>query len=135
MLAAQWWERIVNSEWFIDPLFFVAGFVFLPLLVCLYTKFMSDAKPQTVPGQLFVYGFLALAGPPFFFMVVLLSWLYDRYYHSDSPTRMSEVLLVPLWVALVSGLPYLYLRRRIKRGQMQGIYCPVCGGDLSAKPD
>jgi hypothetical protein len=134
MLAAQWWERIVHSEWFIDLIFIVGGFILQPLLVCLYAKLMSDAKPQTVPGQALVYGFLALAGPLFIFMITLLFWLYDRHYHSDSPTHMSEVLLLLLWVALVAGLPYLYLHRRIKRGQIKGIYCVVCGGDLSDKP-
>ena len=137
MPLAAWWERVVASEWLSGLLFFFAGFIFQPLLVCLFAKLTSDAKPKSVPGQSFVYGAMALAGPPFIFVAAILGWLIDRLEHVYRPTStlVPELCIAPLWVASVAGLPYLYLRRRIKRGQVQGIYCAVCGGDLSAKPD
>lgn len=106
-----------RSEWLLECGVYVAAFVVIPCLACLWARLMTHMLPQSIQGQLFVYGALALMGPAIVFVTESIAWLTDRLGWTETGSSLSFAFVGSLWTAMVFGLPYWYLRRRMKRGK------------------
>jgi|SRR5665213_333553 len=135
-VAVVHWN-FVSSSWFADAVLVLVGFVGMPLLVCLLMRFQLWTWPWNLFGfsrwyvglkpMTIGFGVFALLGPPFFLVVISTCWLLDRLQLTHNNTDLVTVICGPLWIAMMSGVPYLYLRRRLRRGQADGTLCPNCG--------
>jgi hypothetical protein len=105
----------ISLELLLESAMYVAAFVLPPLLACLWAKLMTDVMPKSIQGQLFVNGALALMGPAILVVTEFFCWLTDRLGWTQTGSSLGFAFLGSLWTVMVFGLPYLYLRRRMKR--------------------
>lgn len=107
--------QVLSEDQWADFVGVLAAYVVLPLIACLCARVSLSPMPRTAGAQLELYCVMTLLFTPFTFFILLIAWLLGRLGIHDMEAPFWWVFGGPVWVALIGGAPYLYLRRRLQR--------------------
>lgn len=106
--------RLLSEDHWADIVGVPAACVIQPLIACLCVKFSLWLMPGSTGAQAQLYGVATLLFTPFAFFVLLIAWLLGRLGVLNVEWPFWWVFAAPAWVALMGGVPYLYVRRRLR---------------------